>query len=449
MKRKQMKKITALLTAAVLSLGILAGCGTQNTEGEPAKEEPAKEEAVAEKAETVKASGEETVKITFWSHFGGDDGKYLNNMVAEYQALHPEVEIEHLEVTNEDYYTKFKTGIASGEGPDVSTGDANRLVEFKAAGLVEDITPYTEDAGVDWNSYNQNVLGTCTVDGEHLAIPLSSYVTIMFANKTLLEEAGMLRLNENGAIDFGSSPEEFIAFLEEYEEKKPDGIYTIVGGTTMDDPYRLWWSFYGQTGERLLNEEGTATNINSENSKKALKLTASLTERGLWPANIEDSDQVFLANKAAFYVSGNWWVGAATEAGMDFIAMPIPQVYDEPSAWGGTHVFYLNPRPGQTEEQKIEAVKFANWMACNSAEWTKGGHIPANNNVLESEEYKALEHRETYEMVNTYMMDLPAVDNVNAIVEVFRNNIPLAFNGASPVEDVLADCEQQINALLQ
>ena len=111
MKRKQMKKITALLTAAVLSLGILAGCGTQNAEREPAKEEPTKEEAVAEKAETIKASGEETVKITFWSHFGGDDGKYLNNMVAEYQALHPEVEIEHLEVTNEDYYTKFTTGI--------------------------------------------------------------------------------------------------------------------------------------------------------------------------------------------------------------------------------------------------------------------------------------------------------------------------------------------------
>ncbi len=444
MKREQIKKIAALTVAVILSFEVLTGCGAADAEKEPDKNEKTTEKTVEQEPKE-----EGTVEITFWSHFGGDDGKYLNNMVEEYQNLHPEVRIEHLEVTNEDYYTKFKTGIVSGEGPDVSTGDANRLVEFKKAGLVEDMTPYAEAAGVDWESYNQNVLKTCIVDGEHLAVPLSSYVTIMFANKTLLEDAGMLRLNEDGVVDFGNTPEEFIAYLEEYEEKKPDDTYTIVGGTTMDDPYRLWWSFYGQTGERLLNETDMTTNINSDNSRKALELAASLTEKGLWPANIEDSDQVFLANKAAFYVSGNWWVGAATEAGMDFIAMPIPQVYDEPSAWGGTHVFYLNPRPGQTEEQKIEAVKFANWLAANCSEWAKGGHIPAYISVIESEEYRSLGHRETYGMVNAYMLDLPAVDNVNAIVEVFRNNIPLAFNGASSVESVLADCEQEINALMQ
>lgn len=399
---------------------------------------------------TVSAeAAEEKVKITYWSHFGGEDGKYMNNMVEEYQSLHPEVEIEHLQVTNEDYYTKFKTGITSGEGPDVSTGDANRLVEFKSAGLVSELDSLAETAGVEWDSFNQNVLNTCIVDGEHMAIPLSSYVTIMFANKKLLEDVGMLRLNDKGVVDLGNTPEEFVAFLEEYQEKKPDDVYTIVGGTNGDDPYRLWWSFYGQTGESFLNEDMTATNVNTENSKKALSLISSLTEKGLWPAGIEDADQAFLANKAAFFVSGNWWVGAATEAGIDFIAMPIPQVYEQPSAWGGTHVFYLNPRPGQTEEQRIEAVKFANWMASNAAEWTKGGHIPAKPEVQESEAYKALPHRDTYAEVNTYMLDLPSINNINAIVEVFRNNFPLAFNGQSPVDEVLANSEQEINALLQ
>lgn len=428
MKKRSQKTYKTCLFAAAVSAAMLAGSFGTAVFAEEEKE---------------------PVEITFWSHFGGEDGKYLNNMVEEYQELHPEVKIEHLEVTNEDYYTKFKTGITSGEGPDVSTGDANRLVEFKEAGLVEDITPYAEDAGVDWDSFNQNVLDTCIVDGEHLAIPLSSYVTIMFANKKLLEDADMLRLNEDGVVDLGSTPEELLAFLEEYQEKKPDDVYTIVGGTNADDPYRLWWSFYGQTGESLLNEDGTATNINSENSKKALELITSFTEKGLWPAGIEDSDQVFLANKAAFFVSGNWWVGAATEADMDFIAMPIPQVYDQPSAWGGTHVFYLNPRPGQTEAQKIEAVKFADWMSSNAAEWTKGGHIPAKPEVMETEDYKALQNRDTYAGVNAYMLDLPAVNNINAIVEVFRNNFPLAFNGQSSVEEVLTNSEQEINALLQ
>ena len=323
------------------------------------------------------------------------------------------------------------------------------MVEFKEAGLVQDMAPYAEAAGVEWDSFNQNVLNTCIVDNENLAIPLSSYVTIMFANKKLLQEADMLRLNEAGVVDFGNTPEEFIAFLQEYEEKKPDDVYTIVGGTTGDDPYRLWWSFYGQTGESLLSDDGTTTNINSENSKKALELIVSLTEKGFWPVGMENADQAFLADKAAFYVSGNWSVGSMTEAGKDFIAMPIPQVYDQPSAWGGTHVFYLNPRPNQTEEQKIEAVKFADWMASNAAEWAKGGHIPAKPEVEETEEYKALTNRDTYAEVNSYMLDLPAVNNINAIVDVFRNNFPLAFNGQSSVDEVLANSEQEINDLLQ
>lgn len=395
------------------------------------------------------AASEEKVKITFWSHFGGDDGKYMKTMVEEYQNLHPEVEIEHLEVTNEDYYTKFKTGILSGEGPDVSTGDANRLAEFKAAGLVSDIAPYAEAAGIDWSTYNQNILNTCIIDGENLAVPLSSYVTVLFANKTLLEEAGMLNLKENGTVDMGDTPEEFISFLEEYDSKKPEGTYTIVGGTVSDDPYRTWWSFYGQTGETLLNEDMTATNINSEKANETLEMVCSMVEKGLWPAGIEGSDQIFLANQAAFYVSGNWWVGAATAGGLDFVAMPIPQVYEQPSAWGGTHVFYLNPREGQTEEQKLEAVKFANWMATNAGEWTKAGHIPANTAVFESDTYKALEHRDTYAEISQYMLDLPASENINAIVQVLRDNIPLAFNCESPVSEVLANCEAEINALLQ
>lgn len=391
-----------------------------------------------------------STEIVFWTHFGGDDGNYMKKMIEEYRNAHPELAIEHLQVTNEDYYTKFKTGIVSGEGPDISTGDANRLAEFKAADLVSDMTPYAEEAGVDWNSYNQNILNNCTIDGEHLAIPISSYVSLMFANKTLLEDAGMLKLNEKGVIDFGNTPEDFVSFLEEYQSKKPDDVYTIVGGSTGDDPYRFWWSFFGQTGETLLNDDMTKTNINTENSSKTLKLIVSLAEKKLWPVGMETPDQVFLANQAAFYVGGNWSVGALSEnSDIDFIAMPIPQVYDQPSAWGGTHVFYLNPRPGQTENQKVEVIRFADWMATNADEWVKAGHLPAKPEVQESEVYKSLTHRDTYEEISNYMLDLPQSQNINAIVEVLRKNMPLALNMQSSVDEVLKNSEQEINDLLK
>jgi hypothetical protein len=143
--------------------------------------------AVASFGFSVVALAEAPVKIVFWSHFGGEDGTYMDTMLQQFAEANPDIQVENLKVINEDYYTKLKAGITSGQGLDVCTGDADRLVEFKQGGLVQDMTPYAEAVGLDWNNYNPGIVANCTVDGEHLAIPLSSYASIMFVNKTLLD----------------------------------------------------------------------------------------------------------------------------------------------------------------------------------------------------------------------------------------------------------------------
>ena len=436
---KAFKKYFTLFLAVVILGSSLAACGGDQQ----------KAHNDDTKTSTGKTTGGKT-KIVYWSHFGGEDGTYMKNMVDTFNAENDHIKVEHLQVINENYYAKLKTGISSGEGPDIATGDADRLTELKAGDMVQDMKPYGDKLGVDWSSYNENILNSCIVDGETLAIPISSYASIMFANKKLLEDADMLRRNDEGQVDFGGTAESFLAFLEEYNRKKPDDVYTIVGSNNGDEINRFWWTFFGQTGETLLNEDMTDTNVNSANSRKALSLLASLADKGYWPRGMEDPDQVFLANKAAFLLSGVWWVGAMSEnPDLDIIAMPIPQVFDQPAAWGGTHVFYLTPHPKQSEDQKKAVVEFADWMASNAGEWCKAGHLPAKPMVQESDEYKSLKNRDTYIEVNDYMVNMPQNKNLTAIVDVMKKYMPLVMDGSSTVDEVLSTCEKEIRAKLK
>lgn len=404
--------------------------------------------AIASFGFSMVAVAEAPVKIVFWSHFGGEDGTYMDTMLQQFAAENPDIQVENLKVINEDYYTKLKAGITSGQGPDVCTGDADRLVEFKQGGLVQDMTPYAEAVGLDWNNYNQNIIANCTVDGEHLAIPLSSYASIMFVNKALLDQAGMLKLNDKGQVDVGSTPEDFLNFLSEYNSKKPDDVFSIVGSTNGDELTRFFLSFYGQTGGSILSDDMSKAAFNDDNGKKALTVLADMTAKGLWPKNVQDADQIFLAGKAAFYMSGVWYVGSMSQTDLDFIAQPIPQLFDKPAAWGGTHIFMMPTKPNQTDEQKKAVVKFADWMSSHALEWSKAGHVPSNNAVVNSEEFAQLPHRDTYKEVGGYIYSLPASPKVTAIVEVLYKYIPTAVSSDATVESVLATCESEINKII-
>lgn len=434
-----MKKAIILLLATSLLATVLTGCGKSS-----------ENQAEADISSTAASEVEEDkTKIVFWSHFGGSDAEYMQTMVEEFQKANPDIEVETFAVQNEDYYTKLKTGITSGEGPDVATGDADRLAEFKAGNLVQNMKPYAEKIGVDWSTYTENVLNGTIIDGEHLAIPLSSYASIMYVNKTLLEDAGMLNLKEDGTVDFGSGEAGFLKVLNDYQAVKPKDVYTIVGSTNGDEVTRFFWSFYGQTGETLLSEDLQKAQLNSAKGKKALSLLSNMTQDGLWPKNVIDADQIFASGKAAFYMSGVWMTGSLeNNKDLDFIAQPIPQLYDNPSAWGGTHIFMMPSKKDQSDKQKEAVVKFADWMASNCVEWTKAGHIPSKPSVTETEEYQSMEHRAAYKEVTNYMLTMPESTDLTAIVKILNQQLPTALSGQETVDKVLASCEKEINNIL-
>ena len=114
----------------------------------------------------------------------GDGGKYspvlFNN---------PKVKIKIETFSWADFYTKWTTGLASGNVPDMSTALPMQVVEMMDAGAIIPIDDLIDDIGRD--KFSKLSLLEGEKDGQCYSIPLYSHAQVMWYRKDLLKNAGL------------------------------------------------------------------------------------------------------------------------------------------------------------------------------------------------------------------------------------------------------------------
>ena len=156
-----------------------------------------------------------------------------------------------------------------------------------------------------------------------------------------------------------------------------------------DDPYRVWWATYFQMGGTpLVNEDGTEVTMDKDIAVKAAEFVKSLYDDGYVAEGIDDHQKFFRSGKAAFYIGGTWGTGALEQTdGLNFGAQPFPQLFDNDSCWADSHTLILPVNPDRTEEETKAAVEFMVAASKDGgATWAGSGQIPANKEVLDSQE---------------------------------------------------------------
>ena len=127
-----MKKIIALLSVLTLVLGMLAGCGTQNTPAEKTEETKAQEtgtdKTTPDKETQTSEEGKEPVTITYWYCNGVGEQEYTDDVEAELNKILAETPgYEYITidlVPCNDYATDLTLALSSGTQVDlISTPD--------------------------------------------------------------------------------------------------------------------------------------------------------------------------------------------------------------------------------------------------------------------------------------------------------------------------------------
>jgi multiple sugar transport system substrate-binding protein len=194
-------KLWILTTLALVTSLFLAGCGaTVAPTAAPTAVPPtaAVEAATAVPATAAPATAAppagEKVKITVFVGFGtGTEPEQIelhNQIAQEFNAAHPDIEVEFVTVAYEEHDTKFTTMVAGGIAPDL-------VMPIGVMGVAAyydewlDIAPYLQRDGYDTSDYYGPTLKLQTYSDKTVGLPVGVYPTVTFYNQDLFDKAGV------------------------------------------------------------------------------------------------------------------------------------------------------------------------------------------------------------------------------------------------------------------
>jgi ABC-type sugar transport system, periplasmic component len=390
------------------------------------------------------------VTITYWNLFGGGDGAIMNELVKKFNEEYKgKIEVKALTQDWGQFYTKLQTAVSGGNAPDLAVSHTSKLSELVGLDIIAPLDDYAEASGIEWADFNDNMLGATVFDGKHYAIPLDAHPLILYYNKKILRDMNLL--DENGKPKIEPGPDGFKSFLQQVKDKAPAGVVNMLLASAGEDPYRVWWALYNQLGGTgMFDESGKKVTLNNEQGKQAASYIAGLFASGLVPKNLPKIGETFQAGKGALLPTGVWFTGTleSTE-GLEFGAMPFPQLFDKSATWIDSHTFVVPVQKKGVKEEKVKAaLTFAKWVTDHAAEWSKAGHIPPSKTAIESEAFKSMPLRQDYLQAGNDGVYLPQHPKMWPAKDQLIQSLDTIWAGKATVDEGLEDAVQNMEKLL-
>ncbi|MBN1642371.1 MAG: extracellular solute-binding protein [Anaerolineae bacterium] len=151
--------------------------------------------------------GDETVELEFWHTKTGSQEELLNLIVADFNATNEygiKVNPTSIEGSYDQIFKETVAGLAVGEVPDLVVAYPSMVAEYMEAGAPLDLRPYVEDETYGLTDQEFNDIFPVYIedntypvyDDAYLSWPFHKSMLVMFANATLLNEAGVTKMPE-------------------------------------------------------------------------------------------------------------------------------------------------------------------------------------------------------------------------------------------------------------
>lgn len=399
-------------------------------------------------------------EVVWWDFLSGGDGVRMKALIDEFNETHSDIQIDA--TTSEwglPFYTKVQTAAAVGEHPDVMTYHMSRFPLGVEQGVLRPISDEElSAAGLSKDAYQPGLIDTATIDGNLYGIPFDIHSIVLYYNRDILDEAGLI--GEDGRPTGLEGIENFNEALQTIA----DNGHLPLSFSNSADPGTVFRIFY-----TLMNQQEGAGNLIEgeevavgEEAHVALETMVDWVESDYARANVDypSSIALFTSGEAAFMINGVWEVptmvdlAASDELGFDWGAIAIPTLFDRPATWADSHAFAI-PAANRNEvsDEKVAAVlEVIAWMNENSLDWASAGHIPAYASVTESPEYQEMEPNATYAVLaeNTVFDPRSTLAGVaSPLYDAVENYLEPSVNGQLPADQALEMFQQELEGQMR
>lgn len=385
------KRLAILLAGTMLATSIFSGCGSGGNK------------------DTTNNSGELSGEITFWHSF--TQGPRLESIQAtadKFMKENPNVKIKIETFSWADFYTKWTTGLASGNVPDMSTALPGQVVEMMDAGAITPLNDLIDDIGKD--KFSEKALSEGEKDGEYYSIPLYSHAQVMWYRKDLLAKAGL------------DVPKTWDEFAKAAKALTKDGIYGCSFPCGSGDLMATrFLNFYVRSaGDSLLTDDLKA-NLTSKAAIDGINFWVDIYKNCSPKDSVNyvtlDQANLYYQGKTAFDFNSGFQISGVQTNSPDLLdqidCAPLPKINaDDPDYGAETSnipmVVWQNSKHPEICKAFIKEL-YEPETYTKFLQATPVGMLPAIKGISDTEEYKSNEIVQKFsnaEKVITEAMDL-------------------------------------------
>ncbi|MFN3538226.1 MAG: extracellular solute-binding protein [Brevundimonas sp.] len=419
---------------------------------------------------TACGSGEDVTEIQVQRVFGecgaeiGDrtDAENLDSecgvmtaLINAFEAENPDVRVR-VNIAPWPGYDQLSARLASGDPPDLVTMHVSSIPDYQSRGLLAPLGAGLAEAGVDQTIFTPTALSGVSRDGELYGLPIDIWAPLWHINMNLFRQAGLVRTD--GSPILPTSAEEMLEQARRFTAAtgKPYLVQSMANERAA----------YTRNLYTLLMQQNVAffanrrrIDLTTPEARRAVQLFKDIYDQNLTTKNQDYSAATagFINGGGGVYLVGTWMIGdfereahrpgAPLEDG--YAVVPYPQLYPGRAASfidGHAWVMPVRDRSPQEREAVFRLLRF---FAEHDLDWSRTGHLPAGQAVIESPEYLALPHRASIASLADIGEPLPSdVERQFAIQDIIGDEMASAITGRKSIDQALADAEHRVNDLL-
>lgn len=198
------------------------------------------------------AAGTELIVAT---EAGVEDKEWFQNALAEFQAMHPDVDVVIEPHEGISARSKFVSAVYAGNAPDILMANLYWVKDFALNGWLIPLSDYVDEGYFE--DFFPDFVDYCTVDGKIYGIHNSTDIATIIYRKSMLEAAGI----EPPALDEAWTWEELAENAQKLNQDTDGdgntdvwgcGVIGYVGGATTYTNFPLFFMLGGE----LIDENG-------------------------------------------------------------------------------------------------------------------------------------------------------------------------------------------------
>src|SRR3984885_11597448 len=158
----------------------------------------------------------------------------------------------------------------------------------------------------------------------------------------------------------------------------------------------------------------------------------------------------FLNGQGGVYLVGTWMIGTYEQASKQpgsplaggYAVVPYPQLYPgRDVTYADSHSLVV-PKAERSAAKMRGIFRLLRFLRDNDFEWSRTGHLPAYQAVIDSARWRALPHRAAIaKLVDTAEPLPPGVQRQFLLQQIISEEMESAVTGQKPIDAALADAQ--------